>query len=134
MAGAILLAAPFFAALPARADTVVMAAHLFGSGNVPVTKSDAFGEAQFSYDTATRRLDYFVSYDGLVPTKIDLHGPAGATETVPALIGLPVTESPLNGQITLTPEQASALLAGRLYIDIHSKAFADGEIRGQIQK
>ena len=70
----------------------------------------------------------------MTPTKIDLHGPAAATENGPALMSLPITDSPVSGQITLTPDQAGLLLTGKLYVDIHSKAFADGEIRGQIQK
>ena len=124
----------FLAAPPAWADSVSLVAHLLGGGNVPVSKSDAFGEAQFTYDTASRQLDYYVTYDGIAPSKIDLHGPAGKSENAPVIANFPVSESPVTGKVTLTPDQGAAILAGRAYVDIHSQAFANGEIRGQIGK
>ena len=45
----------------------------------------------------------------------------------------PVHEGPYRGSLTLTPEQGAALLAGQLYIDIHTDLYRDGEIRGQIR-
>ena len=123
-----------FAVSPARAETVSLVAHLLGAGNVPATKSDAFGEAQFTYDTANRQLDYYVTYDGVAPSRIDIHGPAGAHESAEPVANFPVSESPLTGKVTLTPAQGAALLGGRMYVDIHSQAFANGEIRGQIGK
>ncbi len=45
-----------------------------------------------------------------------------------------MSESPVTGKVTLTPEQANVLLAGKMYVDLHSQAYANGEIRGQIQK
>ena len=116
----------------ARAQSISLTAHLFGSGMVPKTKSDAFGEAQFTYDSQTRQLDYYVTYDGAAPTRIDIHGPAGPGESAGAITSLPVSEQPITGKTALTGEQADALLAGRTYVDLHSAAYPDGEIRGQI--
>jgi hypothetical protein len=129
LAGFLLLAAS-----GARADSVSLVAHLLGGGNVPANKSDAFGEAQFMYDTSTRQLDYYVTYDGVAPSKIDIHGPAGAGENGGMTANFPLLESPVTGKVTLTPDQGAALLAGRMYVDIHSQAYANGEIRGQIGK
>jgi len=119
---------------PVQAESVSLVAHLLGGNNSPANKSDAFGEGQFTYDTASRRLDYYVTYDGIAPSKIDLHGPAGAGENGGLVGNFPVSESPVTGKVTLTPDQGAALLAGRIYVDIHSQAFANGEIRGQIGK
>lgn len=130
LAGAFLCAA----VSAGRAETISLAAHLLGGTAVPATQSDAFGEAQFTYHSDTRQLEYFVNYDGVAPTKVDIHGPAGTGENATAIVTIPVSESPINGTTTLTPEQASELLAGKLYLDIHSQAHADGEIRGQIRK
>ena len=118
----------------AEAESVSLVAHLLGGSNVPANKSDAFGEGQFTYDTASRTLDYYVTYDGIAPGKIDIHGPAGAGENGALVANFPVSESPVTGKVTLTPDQGTALLAGRIYVDIHSQAFANGEIRGQIGK
>jgi hypothetical protein len=119
---------------PVRAETVSLVAHLFGSNAVPQTKSDAFGEAQFTYDSQTRQLDYYVTYDGASPTRIDIHGPAGPGVNAMAIATFPVSESPVTGKTILTQDQANALLAGKIYVDLHSQAYADGEMRGQIGK
>lgn len=118
----------------AQAENVSLVAHLLGGSNVPANKSDAFGEGQFTYDTASRTLDYYVTYDGIAPGKIDIHGPAGVGENGALVTNFPVSESPVTGKVTLTPDQGAAILAGRIYVDIHSQAFANGEIRGQIGK
>lgn len=132
-----LLAAGSFlalAAIPAQGETVSLGAHLLGGYAVPANKSDAFGEGQFTYDSATGTLDYYITYDGIAPSKIDLHGPAGPGATAPALLAFPSGETPISGTMTLTRSQADSLLAGSLYMDMHSPAYADGEIRGQIRK
>ena len=126
-----LLAADFSAA---SAETISLAAHLLGGAAVPQNRSDAFGEAQFTYNSETRQLDYYVTYDGASPTKIDIHGPAGPGETAMAIASFPLSESPVTGKIILTKEQADSLLAGKIYVDLHSQAYANGEIRGQIGK
>ena len=118
----------------ARAENVSLVAHLLGGSMTPANKSDAFGEAQFTYDTTTRQLDYYVTYDGIAPSKIDIHGPAGVGESAAVAANIPLSETPVTGKIALTPDQGAALLAGRMYVDIHSQAYANGEIRGQIGK
>ncbi|MBS0280124.1 MAG: CHRD domain-containing protein [Proteobacteria bacterium] len=118
----------------ARAETVSLAAQLFGSNAIPQNKSDAFGEGQFRYDGQTGKLDYYLTYDGTAPTRIDLHGPARAGENAAPVLAFPLSASPLSGSVTLTKAQADSLLAGTLYVDMHSAAYAEGEIRGQIKK
>jgi len=116
----------------AQAASVSFVAHLLGSGMVPATESDAFAEAQFSYDGALHELQYYINYDGVAPAKVDLHGPAGAGEKAAPLLDIPLSESPISGTAKLTPGQESELLAGKMYLDIHSQKYPDGEIRGQI--
>lgn len=118
----------------ARAQTVSLAAQLLGSNAVPQSKSDAFGEGQFTYDGETGKLDYYLTYDGTAPTRIDFHGPAQAGENATSVLTFPLSASPVSGSVTLTKAQGDSLLAGALYVDMHSAAYADGEIRGQIRK
>jgi hypothetical protein len=118
----------------AHAASVSLVAHLLGSGEVPATESDAFAEGQFTYDSDSHALQYYVNYDGVAPAKVDIHGPASAKSKADAVLTIPVSDSPLGGTITLTPDQGDALLAGKMYIDIHSQKYPDGEIRGQIVK
>src|ERR1700722_11170148 len=118
----------------ARAQSVSLVAHLLGSSEVPATQSDAFAEAQFTYDSSSRALEYYVNYDGVTPAKVDIHGPSAANENVPAVLNMPLSESPISGTVQLTPAQGQQMLAGKMYLDIHSQKYPDGEIRAQIVK
>jgi len=115
-----------------NAESISLVAHLLGS--TAHSGSDAFAEAQFTYDSNSRALEYYVNYDGVAPVKVDIHGPGGAGGNAPAIATLPLSESPISGTVTLTGEQAAELLAGKTYLDIHSQAYPDGEIRGQITR
>ena len=120
----------------ALADTVVEKALLTGAVVVPANAGTATGESTFTFNTATHQLRYFVSYDGLTGTAtlVDLHGPASTDATAAVAVSFPVADSPVEGQATLTDDQASAFLAGRLYVDVHTGKYPAGEIRGQIVK
>src|ERR1700761_1573078 len=100
----------------AQAENILLVAHLLGSTEVPVTDSDAFAEAQFTYDSAGRALQYYVNYDGVAPAKVDLHGPAAANEKAPAALTIPLSSSPISGTVQLTAEQGQQLLAGKMYL------------------
>jgi hypothetical protein len=122
------------ATVAGQAATVSLTAYLLGGNAVPQNKSDAFGEGQFSYDSQSGKLEYYLTYDGAVPTRIDLHGPAKPNENGPAILSFPVSASPVSGTATLTKVQAEAILAGTAYVDMHSQTYPDGEIRGQIRR
>jgi len=129
---ALAFASPLLGVSVAQAQSVSLVAHLLGSAEVPATQSDAFAEAQFTYDSTSRALQYYLNYDGVAPAKVDLHGPAAANEKASAVQNISLSESPISGTIQLTPEQGQQLLAGKMYLDIHSQKYPDGEIRGQI--
>jgi hypothetical protein len=42
--------------------------------------------------------------------------------------------NPFEGTAILTDAQAADLLAGRWYVNVHTAAHPEGEIRGQVQK
>lgn len=116
----------------AQAENISLVAHLLGSSEIPATQSDAFAEAQFTYDSVSRALQYYLNYDGVAPAKVDLHGPAAANEKASVVLNMPLSESPVSGTVQLTLAQGQELLAGKMYLDIHSQKYPDGEIRGQI--
>jgi hypothetical protein len=118
----------------ADAKTYSLVAYLSGSAAVPPNNSDAFGEAQFTYDSDTRRLDYFVTYGGLSTAHVGIYGPAYAGQNTPVLIAFPTPDSPISGAIILSREQGAELLTGKLYVDAHGEGYANGEIRGQIER
>ena len=132
-----LIAACLLAALPAlsQAATSTVHADLKGSSEVPPTGSSGAGTMDGTFDAGTGKLVYTVTWSGLTgdATMAHFHGPApvGKNAGVEIVIGTaPV--SPAHGEATLTKAQAAELAGGTMYVNVHSKKFPKGEIRGQV--
>ena len=121
---------------PVFADTLLFKATLVGSEEVPATDSKGTGAAELTYDTATKQLNYKVTYSGLTgaATAAHIHGPAEPGKTGPVAIPFANPASPIDGSATLTDAQAADLASGKMYINVHTAQFKSGEIRGQILK
>jgi hypothetical protein len=119
------------------AEMVKMSATLDGAQESPPVTTEAKGTADVAFDTDTKMLTWTVEYSGLSgdATAGHFHGPAdkGANAGVAVPFEGPVT-SPIKGSATLTDAQAADLMAGKYYINIHTAANKDGEIRGQVEK
>jgi hypothetical protein len=63
-----------------------------------------------------------------------IHGPAAAGANAGVSVPFTNPASPITGQATLTDAQASALMGGMMYVNIHSSTHPGGEIRGQITR
>jgi hypothetical protein len=127
-------AAVAFAA-PASAEK--LKAVLDGKSEVPANSSSATGTADLDYDAATKKLSWKVSYSGLSgpATAAHFHGPAETGKNAGVAVPIPgIASSPAEGSATLTDAQAADLLAGKLYVNIHTAANPGGEIRGQVTK
>jgi hypothetical protein len=131
------LAAAFTAVLavaPVSAEMLAFKADLKGTSEVPPTDSPATGTATVDVDTATKEAKWTVQYSGMTgeATAAHIHGPAAVGENAgPAVDMSGKIES---GSGTLTDAQLADLQAGKMYINIHSAKFPDGEIRGQLTK
>jgi hypothetical protein len=110
-------------------------AQLSGGNEVPAVVTQATGTVEATLMPETLLLTWRVSYAGLSGplTGAHFHGPAmpGQNAGVVMLIGGPQA-STLNGSATLSPSQAADLMAGRWYVNLHTAANPDGEIRGQV--
>jgi hypothetical protein len=109
-----------------------------GGQEVPSVQTNGYGIADLTYDPDTRVVTWTVTYNGLSSpvTVAQFHGPAQPGKNAPGLVSLtkqgsPV-ESPITGQVTLTPEQGRQFAAGDWYINIHTQTHPDGEIRGLV--
>jgi predicted secreted protein with PEFG-CTERM motif len=112
-------------------------ASLDGSQEVPPVDTDGTGSATMEFDPSSNELSWSIEFSGLSgpATAAHFHGPAaaGANAGVQVNIGeVSGLVSPMEGSAVLTSEQASSLLEGQLYINIHTEANPDGEIRGQV--
>ena len=121
-----------------RAAPVSFQVPLSGAQCVPPVDTGATGTADLTYDPASRVVTWKIAYSGLssAATMAHFHGPAKQGENAPALIWLSVQGSPpadpITGSATLTPEQAQQYSSGLWYINVHSKSYPAGEIRGQV--
>ena len=109
-------------------------ANLSGTAEVPPNDSKGTGTATFTFDEKTKVLTYNITYSGLkaAPTAGHIHGPAAMGANAGVMIPFAAPASPITGSATLNDAQVAALVAGQMYVNIHSSAHPPGEIRGQI--
>jgi hypothetical protein len=124
-----------FVASPAVAETRAFTAELNGSSQVPPTDSKARGKGDFTYDDTSKKLTWTITYWGLSDKakSAHLHGPASEGANADTMITVSPLQSPIKGAAILKDNQAEALTAGDMYIDVHSAKYPDGEIRGQLK-
>jgi hypothetical protein len=112
-------------------------ADLKGAGEVPAVTTQGKGALTATYDTASKKLTYTVTYSGLSgpATAAHFHGPADDKTNAGVVVPVKdMTPSTLKGEATLTDAQAADLMAGKWYFNIHTAANKGGEIRGQVMK
>ncbi|HXQ83467.1 MAG TPA: CHRD domain-containing protein [Xanthobacteraceae bacterium] len=123
-------------ASPSFAETVKFKADLKGSSEVPPNQATGSGSVTASYDTASKVLTWDGSYSGLSgpATAAHFHGPADPGKNAGVAVPITPATSPLHGTATLNDAQASDLMGGRWYVNIHTEANKGGELRGQLTK
>lgn len=125
------------AASPSLAETINFTADLSGASEVPANESAGTGTVEAAYDTETMMFNWTVTFDGLSgpATAAHFHGPAAEGENAPPVVPLSGDlSSPIEGNATLTAEQADQLQSGMWYFNIHTAKYPDGELRGQVMK
>jgi CHRD domain len=111
---------------------------LSGAQSVPPIQTAGTGSADITYDPATRKVTWSITYSGLSSpaTMAHFHGPAPQGENGPVVIWLSTQgtapTSPITGEATLTPAQVGQFTAGQWYINVHTQSHPAGEIRGQV--
>lgn len=121
----------------AAAQPVQLGATLTPASEVPPTNSNGRGDAQVTYDKASKQLRWNVTYAGLTGPAMaaHFHGPAGPGANAPVVVNIApggAPTSPITGSAQLTDQQAEQLLAGQWYLNVHTAANKGGEIRGQV--
>jgi hypothetical protein len=116
------------------ANTITFKATLNGENEIPASSSVASGTATFTYNTTSYVLSGTVNYAGVLPTAAHIQkGAAGVAGVIVFPVGTSPYTSPISfTTVTLTAGQTVELMAGMYYVNIDSKSFPNGEIRGQI--
>ncbi|MCG8349625.1 MAG: CHRD domain-containing protein [Chloroflexales bacterium] len=120
--------------------TTQFRASLSGANEVPANNSSAAATAVMTYTAATRTLDYNITFTK--PFTISnpgahIHrGVAGVNGDIAVDL---IAQGPvgpgtsLTGSVAIPEADVAALFSTKLYLNFHTVAFPDGEIRGQIQ-
>jgi len=131
LVGAFIIA---FAATAAWAEMVTYKADLKGASETPPTDSGGAGTAKIDVDTVAKQVSWTIQYSGLSGdvTAAHFHGPAAVGEKAGPQIDIGGKVE--SGSAPLTDAQLADLQAGKMYINLHTVKFPDGEIRGQVEK
>jgi predicted TIM-barrel enzyme len=113
--------------------TAIKFASLDNTQETPPTDSAAKGGGVLAVDTATGKIAGFSVSDNVIGTAAHIHSAARgvAGDPIVTLTGGP-SHWFVPDNTTLIPANVTGFRNGNLYYNIHSTAFPDGEIRGQI--
>ena len=115
---------------------------LTGGQEVPPVPTAATGTGSFTLNEARTELKYNVTVEGLTSAIVLSHfhnAPTGVNGGVVKTITSTFVGNTASGTWTstdpepLTPTLVSELLAGRIYINVHTANFGSGEIRAQLR-
>lgn len=118
----------------AKSDTTVFTATLKGSGEVPANPSTATGSTTLTYNGATKTFTAVTSYSGITPSMGHIHK-AAVGQNGPVVFPFTELASPITlTSGPLTDDQVNALFKDSMYVNLHTKKYPGGEIRGQLTK
>ncbi|WP_460610732.1 CHRD domain-containing protein [Hymenobacter terrigena] len=120
-------------ATPTANTTTNLTATINGAQQVPANNTTAAGAFAGVYTSSNKLLTYTVTFSGFTPSAAHIHSGAPGVNGAVAIPFSSLT-SPITGTVTLTDDQANQLLNNGMYVNMHSTAFPNGEIRGDIKK
>lgn len=125
----------FIFSTAARAETFT--AYLSGAQEVPAVATTATGYGRVFVNTDTMTYTFTVVFNGLAGTQNNahIHAPAAIGANAAVTINFGVvggTSGTISGSGSITATQLNQLRAHQGYINVHSTAFPNGELRGQL--
>lgn len=119
------------------AQTYTVSSTLSGANEVPPNGSGATGTLTGTYDASTNVITLNVTYANLTTALSAAHlhkGAAGVNG--PVIINLNpttgMTSGNINGNFNVAASDEADLIAGDVYINLHTSTYPGGEIRGQL--
>jgi hypothetical protein len=107
-------------------STVSYSGSFVKSGDAVVTS--ATGTAMATFDLKTLVLTYTLSWSGLTSNAASMHFHDAGPVIYPITGFAAATSGTLSGSVTLTATQATDLVAGKIYVQIHTVNIPSGEI------
>jgi hypothetical protein len=138
LAVSVLLPCAAWALPPEDTRPIHFAATLSADEESAPTESPGAGRIDLTLDRATLTLSWVLTYKGLPSevTGVHIRGPQrpGTNAGILFDLGKSGLRSPIKGSAVLNDGQLEYLLAGRMYVNIATTKYKDGELRGQIQR
>mmetsp|Transcript_13193 Transcript_13193/g.19891 ORF Transcript_13193/g.19891 Transcript_13193/m.19891 type:complete len:348 (+) Transcript_13193:27-1070(+) len=104
---------------------------LDGDQEVPPSGSNAQGTGSMQLDKKTRQLSFNINHNVQGALAAHVHvAPKGENGDV--IIAFETATSPIQGSLEITDDIAERLVRDECYVNIHTEANPEGEIRGQI--
>lgn len=113
-------------------STTTFYATLNSSNEVPPNASGASGTATVTFNNTTKILTASVPFTGMVVTAAHIHKGAVGVPGPPVFTFTDYTSPISYTSPALSAGQEADLKANLYYINLHSVAYPDGEIRGQL--
>ncbi len=128
-------------AATAADDDIVFKATLSADDEATATTSPGSGTAEVRLERATLRITWKVTYQGLgaPPIHAALYGPENAGATAGEVVDLApkgsrALASPIEGSTVLSDGVFSYLISGRVYVNLSTRRYPNGELRGQLRR
>ncbi|MCH7496110.1 MAG: CHRD domain-containing protein, partial [Candidatus Marinimicrobia bacterium] len=125
--------------LSAQKEDRVTGAILTGANSVPPVTTSATGTLTGMLTNDWTEFHYAITIEGLTPTVAHFHngpydGTGGVVKTLDFSGGMTISGVWSSSDATqpFTTEMLDELLAGRIYVNVHTSANPGGEIRGNI--
>ena len=120
-------------------DDIIFTATLSDEDQSIPTVSPGKGIAEVRLERATLKLTWKVTFEDLTspPTIAGLYGPENVGGNAGQIVDLAPKgniKSPIEGSTILSDGSFQYLITGRVYVNIHTTKYKDGELRGQLRR
>lgn len=104
-----------------------------------LTESDGVGVVRFVLERSTLEFSWVAEFSGLTsaPVALAVHGPDTVGGNAGVLFNLAPdgqVSSPARGSVILTGGQLQYLLTGKMYVNLRTRNYPLGELRGQVRR
>ena len=119
-------------------DTFALSGTASGSKEIPTNTSTGSATLTGTYNARTNSLMYTINWTGLSGnlSAAHFHGPATETESANPMqditIGTNGASGTTSATVTVTDAFETALLAGKIYYNLHTALYPNGEVRSQV--
>lgn len=123
--------------------TLTKTTTMTGDQEVPAVTTTGSASLSYTYNKSTKTLTYTLTWANLVDsvTAMHIHGLAGRGQSAGILQGFTLSTVQRRKEGTYTGSvyfdglimKEPELLAGKYYLNLHTKAYPGGELRGQIE-